>query len=288
MVSLSIVLPAYNEERAIKSTIFGIKKSISGVKRKIGIVVVDDGSTDKTYRIASSIKGISVLRHDTNKGYGASLKTAIKNSNSDYIMIIDADGTYPASSIPPLLKDLTKYDMIVGARTGKVVKIPLFRKPAKWLLKQFAQYITRTRIPDLNSGLRVFKRSTALQFMSLFPDGFSFTTTLTIACIVHGCNIKYVPINYYERIGTSTVHPIKDFINFVNIILRLAVFFKPLNVFIPASLLLFFLGVLKLIRDFLLLNYFGLGGALLILTSIQIAFLGVLAELIIKGHQYKV
>ena len=95
-------------------------------------------------------------------------------------------------------------------------------------------------------------------------------------------NIKYVPINYYDRIGVSTIHPIKDFVNFMNIILRLAIFFKPLNVFIPVSLVLFVLGVIKLVRDFLLLNYFGLGGALLILTSIQIAFLGVLAELIIK------
>lgn len=287
MASISIVLPAYNEEKAIKLTIDGIKRSITDVRHKIGIVVVDDGSTDKTYRIASSVKGVRVLRHDANKGYGASLKTAIKNSNSDYIMIIDADGTYPSSSIPLLLNDLAKYDMIIGARTGKVVKIPLLRKPAKWLLKQFAQYITRTRIPDLNSGLRVFKRSAALQFMPLFPDGFSFTTTLTIACIVHGCSIKYVPINYFERIGASTVRPIKDFINFINIMLRLAVFFKPLNVFIPVSLLLFFSGVAKLIRDFVLLDSFGLGGTLLILTSIQIAFLGVLAELIIKGHQYK-
>ncbi|MDP3766174.1 MAG: glycosyltransferase family 2 protein [Nanoarchaeota archaeon] len=282
MVSISIVVPAYNEEKAIKSTIGDIKKSVRGLKHKINILVVDDGSTDRTYKIISSIKGINVIRHDTNKGYGASLKTAIKSTDSEYIMIIDADGTYPSSSIPALIKNLNRYDMIVGARTGKVVKIPFFRKPAKWLLKQFAQYITKTHIPDLNSGLRIFKRSIALQFMNLFPDGFSFTTTLTIACIVNGYSIKYMPINYYERVGISTIHPIKDFVNFMNIILRLAIFFKPLNVFIPASLVLFVLGVLKLIRDFLLLNYFGLGGALLILTSIQIAFLGVLAELIIK------
>ena len=282
MVSISIVIPAYNEEKAIKSTIYDIKKAIKEIKLTFEILVVDDGSTDKTYRIASSIKGIRVLKHDANKGYGASLKTAIKNTNSYYIMIIDADGTYPASSIPAIVKNLKRYDMVIGARTGKVVKIPFFRKPAKWFLKQFAQYITKTQIPDLNSGLRIFKKSVALHFMGLFPDGFSFTTTLTIACIVHGYNIKYVPINYYDRIGVSTIHPIKDFVNFMNIILRLAIFFKPLNVFIPVSLVLFVLGVIKLVRDFLLLNYFGLGGALIILTSIQIAFLGVLAELIIK------
>ena len=282
MVSISIVVPAFNEERAIKSTILDIKKSIKGLRGKIGILVVDDGSSDRTYQAASAVKGVKVIRHDTNKGYGASLKTAISKSASDYILIMDADGTYPASSIPILVQNAEKYDMVVGSRTGKIVKVPFFRKPAKWFLKHFAQYITKTRIPDLNSGLRIFRRDIALKFMSLFPDGFSFTTTITIACLTNNYNIKYVPINYYERVGMSTIHPIKDFIGFTSIIFRLALFFKPLNVFIPLSLVLFAAGFLKLARDFLLLNQFGLGGSLLVLTSIQIALLGIVAELIIK------
>lgn len=282
MVSVSIVLPAYNEEKTIKSTIAGIKKAVNGLKHHIKIIVVDDGSTDKTYKSASSISGVRVMRHELNRGYGASLKTAINNTSSEYILIMDADGTYPASSIPRMVEEAKKYDMIVGARTGKVVKIPFFRKPAKWILRHFAQYITKAVIPDLNSGMRIFRRSISLKFMNLFPDGFSFTTTLTISCLTNNYNIKYVPIDYYKRVSASTIHPVKDFVGFIHLILRLALFFKPLNVFVPVSLVIFIAGVLKLIRDFIVIQQFGLGGSLLVLTSIQIAFLGILAELIIK------
>ena len=282
MVSISLIIPAYNEEKAIKDTIDNIKKAIKNIKNKIDIIVVDDGSKDKTAEILSKIKAIKLIRHSINKGYGASLKTAIKNTASDYILIIDGDGTYPASSILPLINYSKKCDMVVGTRTGRIVKIPFLRRPAKWFLKHFAQYLTKTKIPDLNSGLRIFKRDIALRFMSLFPDGFSFTTTLTIACLTNDYNVKYVPINYYKRKGKSGIHPIKDFIGFTNLIFRITIFFKPLNVFMPISVFLFILGALKLIRDFILESTFGLGGATIILASIQIAFLGILAELVIK------
>lgn len=282
MPSISIIVPAFNEEKNIRKTIEDIKSSVKNTGNKIEILVVDDGSTDNTPRILSSIPGIKVLRHDSNKGYGASLKTAIKKSGSERIIIIDADGTYPASSIRELIDNSNKYDMVVGARTGSIVKTPFFRKPAKWFLKHFAQYLTKAKIPDLNSGLRIFKRDIALRFMNIFPDGFSFTTTLTIACLTNDCSIKYIPINYYERKGKSKIHPIKDSIGFTNLILRLTIFFKPLNVFLPISIFLFIAGALKLVRDFLLLQQFGLGGTIAILAAIQIAFMGMLAELVIK------
>ena len=284
MTKISIIIPAYNEEKGIKQTILQIKKSIQNLDYKIEIIVVDDNSNDRTHEILSSIKGIRVFRHSINKGYGASLKTGIKSTNSDYILIIDADGTYPASEIPALVKYCGKYDMVVGARVGEIVKIPFLRKPAKWLLKHFAQYLTKTKIPDLNSGLRIFKRKIALRFMSMFPDGFSFTTTLTIACFTNDYSIKYVTINYYERKGKSTISPIKDFIGFTNLIFRLTILFKPLNVFIPISMILFLAGALKLLRDFILLGHFGVGGAIIILSAIQLAFMGMLAELIIKRN----
>jgi len=203
-------------------------------------------------------------------------------TESEYILIIDGDGTYPTLPIPSLINYSKKYDMVVCTRTGRIVKIPFLRRPAKWFLRHFAEYLTKTKIPDLNSGLRIFKRDIALRFMNLFPDGFSFTTTLTIACLTNDYDIKYIPINYYERKGKSGVHPIKDFIGFTNLIFRLTIFFKPLNVFIPISIFLFILGALRLIRDFIIGDTFGLGGAMIILTSIQIIFLGILAELVIK------
>ena len=279
MASISVIIPAFNEEKNIKKVI----GQISNLKIKnLDIIVVDDGSTDRTSNVLSSIKGITVLRHEVNRGYGASLKGGIKKSSSEYIMIIDADCTYPVESIPELLRHLNSYDMVVGARTGEIVKTPFFRKPAKWFLKHFAQYLTKSKIPDLNSGLRIFRREIALRFMNLFPDGFSFTTTLTIACLTNDFRIKYIPINYYERKGKSKIHPVKDLVGFTNLIFRLTIFFRPLNVFMPISAILFIAGMLKLIRDFVLFRYFGLGGATAILAAIQIAFMGMLAELIIK------
>ena len=279
MADISVIIPAFNEEKNIKKVI----GQISDLKiKKLDIIVVDDGSTDGTSNVLSSIKGIRVLRHEVNKGYGAALKIGIKKSSSEYIMIIDADCTYPADSIPELLRHIGSYDMVVGARTGEIVKTPFFRKPAKWFLKRFAQYLTKSKIPDLNSGLRIFRREIALRFMRLFPDGFSFTTTLTIACLTNDFRIKYIPINYYGRKGKSKIRPIKDLVGFTNLIFRLTIFFRPLNVFMPISAMLFIAGTLKLIRDFILFQYFGLGGATAILAAIQIAFMGMLAELIIK------
>lgn len=285
MASISIILPAYNEEASIAKTIREVRLAI-GKSSQIELIAVNDGSTDKTNAILGGIKGIRVIENSTNKGYGASLKSAIRESKADYILIMDADGTYPANNIPSLLGKLKDNDMVIGARTGKHVTIPFFRKPAKWFLKHFAQYLTKTKIPDLNSGLRVFKREIATKYINLFPDGFSFTTTLTMICLTNGYKVEYVPINYYERKGKSSINPIKDFIGFTNLIFRLTIFFKPLNIFIPISLVMLVVGILKLIKDFMLTGAFGLGGALLILTSIQIAFLGILADLIIKRSSY--
>ena len=144
MQTISIIVPIYNEEKSIKKTIEDLENTVKGLRQTIDIIVVDDASTDKTAEILSSVKGIRLFRNNRNKGYGASLKTAIKNTNSEYILIIDADGTYPVSSITSLINLSQKYDMVVGSRTGKVVKIPFFRKPAKWILKHFAEYLTKT------------------------------------------------------------------------------------------------------------------------------------------------
>lgn len=284
MANISIIVPCYNEEKSIANTLSQIKSVAKNIKHDIEIVVIDDGSTDKTSKILDKITGINTIKNKTNLGYGASLKIGIRNSKSDHILIVDADGTYPINSIPRIISKIKENDMVVGARTGKNVSIPFFRKPAKWFLKHFAQYLAKTKIPDLNSGLRIFKKEIATKYINLFPDGFSFTTTLTMICLTNGYRVEYMPINYYERKGSSTISPVKDFFGFINLIFRLTIFFKPLNVFIPISAVLFIAGVLKLIRDFLLLNEFGLGGSLLILTSIQIAFLGILADLIIKSR----
>src|SRR3989344_9081642 len=138
MTGVSIVIPAYNEQDSIVKTIQEVKEILSKSKNKYEIIIVNDGSKDNTSDILRSIKNIIVINHPYNKGYGASIKTGIKNSKYDWILITDSDGTYPGDAIPSLLKYLPEYDMVVGARTGNEVNIPLFRKPAKFIIGKVA------------------------------------------------------------------------------------------------------------------------------------------------------
>ena len=283
--NLSIIIPAFNEEESIGATIDGVRNAVETCSIDFEVIVVDDGSSDKTLEIAKS-KGVRVLRNDQNKGYGASLKAGIQKAQFGLIAIIDADGTYPPDELCHLLAEMNQegfdYDMVVGSRTGAYVKIPIMRKPAKWFLTQLADYLTNSRIPDLNSGLRVFKRGLIDRFLDLLPDGFSLTTTITIAALTNDYQVKYIPINYYKRTGRSSIRPLQDFLGFLTLIVRLVVCFKPLNVFLPASLILVVIGLAKALIDFVHQNYFGVGAALAILTGVQIGFLGLLADLILK------
>jgi len=145
-----------------------------------------------------------------------------------------------------------------------------------------ANVLSGHRIPDLNSGMRVFRRDVALRFFELYPDGFSFTSTITLASHINGYRVEYVPIDYYRRTGASSIRPIRDTINFFLLIVRLVVTFRPLNVFLPAAALLLVLGVVKAAVDFSRTGAFGVGAAILILTAIQIALMGLLADLVTR------
>jgi len=278
----SIILPVYNEEKAIKKTVTEIKQYLKLFRHEI--IVVNDGSTDKSGRILDTIKGIHVIHQIKNKGYGNSLKTGICKAKGDWIIICDSDGTYPIENIPKLIKYTKTYDMIIGARIGKTVQIPLFRRPAKWFLTLFASYIAGRKIPDLNSGMRVFRKDIALRFWNFLPEKFSFTTTISMGSLTNGYDVKYVPINYYKRKGTSTIRPVNDFIEFNKLILKLCLFFRPLKVFIPLSFIIFLSGV-----SLIVLNYFISGiiqltdsTILLIMSSFQVFILGLIAELIVR------
>jgi len=280
-MKFSIIIPAYNEEKSIAETISRIKNIENKLKGDSEIIVVNDGSTDNTLKIVKRIKGIKLISHEANFGYGKAIKTGINNSNGEWIVIIDADGSYPVEDIYTLSQYVGKYDMIVGSRTGKKVEIPLFRRPAKWFLNKLANYISNYNIPDLNSGLRVFRKEIALKFWGLFPDGFSFTATITVASICHSYNVKFIPINYLKRKGKSSMKP-SNFLGFISLILKMSLFFRPLKIFIPTSIILFVFGILRSLRDFILTNSIGDLAVIILLSSLQIFFFGLLAELIVK------
>ena len=246
--NVSIIIPAYNEENGIIDVINEIETLLVEKKINNEIIIVDDGSTDKTKEKVSSTNA-RLIEHQQNRGYGAALKTGIKASIYDQIAIIDADGTYPVNYLVELINSKKSYDMVVGARIGKNVSIPLIRRPAKWALNKLANFLTNYKIPDLNSGLRLFKKNSLLKFLHILPDGFSFTTTITIAMITNNFNVKYIPIDYEKRIGKSKIRPIYDTLNFISLITRMVIYFKPLRVLMPIGLTLLTIDLVKIIYD---------------------------------------
>lgn len=253
--NFSIVIPAFNEEGAISETIGEIKKTMSeNLSMTYEIIVVDDGSTDDTFAIVSKEKDVKLIQLPENMGYGAALKAGIKKSTYEVIVITDADGTYPVDMIPSLVSDLGDFDMVVGARTGESVAAPLIRAPAKWVLRKLASYLAGRQIPDLNSGLRVMKKPLLRRFVHLLPQGFSFTTTITLASLCSGSLVKYVPINYYERVGESKIRATHAF-EFLLLIVRTIVYFNPLKVFLPVGAFFFVGGLIKFIYDLFIGNF---------------------------------
>jgi glycosyltransferase involved in cell wall biosynthesis len=242
---ISVVIPAYNEQDSIGDQVAAVKNALR--ENEFEIIVVNDGSGDKTSQNARTA-GARVVEHSSNLGYGAALKTGIRAASFDAIGIIDADGTYPADSIPELASSLQNADMVVGARTGSDVNVPTIRKPAKYILRKLATRIAEQPIPDLNSGLRVFRKDCVQQYFPILPDKFSFTSTVTLAYMSDGYHVRYLPVNYHKRIGKSKIIP-WHFMDFLILILRLSMMFNPLKVFLPLALFFGSLGVLKALYD---------------------------------------
>ncbi len=242
---VTVIIPAYNEESGIGGVIEELKAVLAQSRIPHEIIVVDDGSTDQTFSAAQR-SGARVFQHRRNRGYGAALKTGIMAAQYESIVITDADGTYPVDRIPEILDKLQTADMVVGARISK--NISLVRRPAKWILKRLSEYITGDHIPDLNSGLRAFRRHFIRQYFGILPDKFSFTTTSTVAMLCDNYKITYIPIDYYKRSGKSKIVP-WDFMNFVTLVLRLSMLFNPLKIFVPIALICFSLGGVKFLLD---------------------------------------
>lgn len=227
-------MPCYNEIDAIEDTILKIQRAID-ICGSGEIIIVDDGSTDGSDDALrkNSADNIRVFFHEINRGYGAALKTGIRRANSDLIVIADADGTYPIDQIPMLVDKIENADMVVGARTGSEVDYPFVRKIPKLFLSFYSSWIAGRKIPDINSGLRVFRKSVAEKYLHILPNSFSFTTTITLALMTNDYHVEYVPINYAARIGKSKIRPISDTLRFFQLIIRTGIYFAPIRALTP-------------------------------------------------------
>lgn len=233
---LAVVIPAYNEEGAVRATVDAVRAALDGAGIAHEILVVDDGSTDGT-SAAARASGARLIGLPANIGYGHALKTGIASSDSDFVAILDADGTYPPAELPRMLELAAEAEMVVGDRGARMNNVPFVRRPAKWFLKLLASVLARRRIDDVNSGLRVFRRDALVRFVPLLPDGYSFTTTITLCMLASNLRVIYHPIQYGRRIGHSKIRA-RHFFKFVFLVLWLTLFFQPLRIFAPLGVLI--------------------------------------------------
>ena len=278
---VSVVIPAYNEEGGLTDVVKGLRSRLETCGRLFEIIVVDDGSQDRTLDVARGLD-VTLVSHETNRRYGAALKTGIHAARGEHILICDAEGTYPPESIPELLWHADDHDMVVAARTGESVDIPALRRLAKGILRRLAVYLSEAEIPDLNSGLRVFRRDAAMHFFPILPAGFSFTTTITLAMLCNEGAVRYVPINYSKRTGRSKIRPLRDTLNFLILILRTILYFNPLKIFLPIAIVLgtSFFG--SLAYDVFVLRDFTEKTLILLFGAMNLLAIGVIADLIAK------
>jgi glycosyltransferase involved in cell wall biosynthesis len=286
----SLIVPAYNEVDAIRETVETLARDLAELavdQHAPPIVVVDDGSTDGTARILEDLKGefdcLTVITHPRNRGYGAALKTGIARATTPLVGITDADGTYPNARLPELVREAQREqtDMIVGARIAKdEVTYPLIRKIPKVFLVRWASWLARQPIPDINSGMRVFKRESVRRFFPLLPDTFSFTTTITLCMLCNDLRVKYVPIGYSARIGKSKIKPIRDTLRFVQLITRTGMYFAPMRVLTPFFLLFALGGFVSLLVDVFVLGNLTDKTVLLVIAAVNTIMFALLADMI--------
>ncbi len=282
---LSIIVPAYNEEHGIGKQIEHIREVMNASGIPWELIVVDDGSTDGT---AAEIEkhNARLIRQPRNRGYGSSLKAGINAARNELVAIIDADGTYPSEALIPMFAKAAEFDMVVGARVAENVNIPLVRRPAKWVLAQLASYLAEQPIPDLNSGLRIMRKSIVHKFEHLLPSGFSFTTTITMSMLCTEHTVYYHPIDYFKRVGSSKIRASHAY-QFLMLILRTVVYFNPLRFFLPLGLFFFVGGGAKLLYDITLWNM-SESAVMGLLSGVIIWCVGLLADqnarLALRGH----
>ncbi len=234
MGDVTVIVPVYNEKEVITVTFTELRRECPQIK----IIVVDDNSTDGSYEEISKLNfNITVIRHRYNKGYGASLKTGLKNCNTKYSIFFDSDGQHDPKDIKRLIAEISGYDMVVGART-KDSELQRHRKPGKWVLQKVVNLMVEQHIPDINSGLRIVNTELARNYLHLLPDKFSFSTTITMIFMKELLDVKFIPIKTRRRTGKSTVKYFHNVFTTLLLIIRRIILFDTLKIIIPTSIVI--------------------------------------------------
>lgn len=265
----SILIPAYNEEGGIGAVIAQILKL--GTKERFEVIVIDDHSSDGTGREARKYPA-RLLTNVQNFGYGYSLKRGIRAASHEHIIILDGDGSYPVAAIPRLIEEYEKgFDMVVGIRQGSFYRGSRVKRVGRFAFRVLSEFATGRKIPDINSGLRIFRRDLAVAFFHTLSSGFSFTTTITLAFMLNAYSVHYIPIEYHKRRGTSKVRYFRDTLRASQIIVESIVFYNPLKMFLLCAVAIFLTGLVSII-----IAFFSMGLGLLLFLTVEGA-LGMLA-----------
>jgi glycosyltransferase involved in cell wall biosynthesis len=270
---VSVIIPVMNEEGIIDT----ILSQVEAQELVDEIIVVDDGSSDRTPEIVKTHEHVNLVQHPYNIGNGAAVKSGIRAATGDIVIMLDGDGQHPPSEIPNLLQHMDRYDMVVGARsTGTVAQWQ--RTVANTIFNSYASYIVGYPVPDLTSGFRAVRARVARSFLYLLPNGYSYPTTLTIALFRAGYAVKYQPFASPARVGQSKIRPVKDGFRFMLTLTRLATLFVPLKIFIPVSLFLTLSGSAYTVLRLVQISRFSGFGGLIITIGVFIFLLGLIAE----------
>jgi len=271
-MKISVVIPVYNEAQAIGETVRSILECVPDAE----VLVVDDGSTDESARVAREA-GAYVWSHPYNIGNGAAVKTGIRLASGHKVVLMDGDGQHDPKDIPRLLEAAETYDMVVGARDmGSHANH--FRFTANQVYNLIARYATQFPVKDLTSGFRVISRETVIPYLYLLPNSFSYPTTLTLAYLRSGRTLLYLPIQAKKRQGRSKIKLFRDGTRFLLILVKLITLFSPMRIFLPVSFLFFVLGIVNYAFTFYASGRFTNMSALMLITSVIVFMIGLVSE----------
>jgi glycosyltransferase involved in cell wall biosynthesis len=289
---VSVVLPCFNERDHVVAELERITGALDASGLTYEVLAVDDASTDGTLEVLRENEArfphVQVIAFRRNGGSGTVRRIGTQLARGEIVVWTDADMSYPNERIPELVQvllDDPTYDQVVGARTSEEGSHKWLRLPAKWLIRKIAERLSNQRIPDLNSGLRAFRRSVSLPYLRLLPAGFSCVTTITLAFLSNQHDIKYLPIDYAKRAGTSKFHFTRDAYRYILQVLRMVMYFDPLKVLMPPALWLLLIGLVKGVVDMVRHPfYFPASTVLLVLSALIIASMALLADLVVRSR----